>query len=103
MAVPPCQRPGVIEQYRQQREGAGEHAEHVTIELSIDSVKSDASRYEALLRITCKSIRIEDPGRPVCTYVRNKCTGLRILFRNPALVHHSEDPLRDHGTRSDAS
>jgi hypothetical protein len=41
-----------------------EHSEHVIIELSIDSVKSDASRHEALLRITCKSIHIEDPARP---------------------------------------
>lgn len=41
-----------------------EHAEHVTIELSIDSVKSDASRHETLLRITCKSIYIEEPARP---------------------------------------
>lgn len=47
-----------------------QHAEHVAIEISIDSVKPDATRHETILRITCKALHIEDPARAgvrICT------------------------------------
>ena len=42
----------------------GRHPEHVTIEISIDSVRPDASHHETILRIKCKSLYIEDPSKP---------------------------------------
>lgn len=40
-----------------------EIADLSTIEMSIDSVDDDGSHHETHLRVTCKSIHLEDPAR----------------------------------------